>query len=607
MKYIPRYQWGGVYTPSQMASPDTTAIAPQKTSAAAAAKKPDTPFKDKIFSLLDKNMLNSDRAALFKKYESLLNTIAVDGMDADPSRAIAFINEAGRYINHFEHQKKAEDEMKAQGSYRDIALSDDGKMFVQDKETHEIGLVDLNEYSEDRSRYNVLRNSDVSSLRSEYISDNEAMTASIQRGISIANISEKLRDTTLKLAKDAQEFGVTNEQGKALAGVAQGLAEGDYMKYKQSGNRKDYNTYLSFMWQNALNQNERDLLLATSVANGNAPTNIEAALAPIIQSYNLFTGAEVSAVPHGKDGSEGLSGGAGGVTELNYVTRFATNDGPAPTSTYLGRVGQKSISGVTVYDYGQAYKDVDGTQPMNQYVRADQFLNEAAGVTQLKTQFQSGKKAVFGSQELSDQQLAGLMVDTSDVQRTSLPVTASGDPDIATLEKMDDARARIKKGESAAMVLEDYFPGANATYDMRTGAIIIPGLKQRDFAVVKATANMNYMARKSGIQEDDPELTPVGRLDPTIQNAFDMVMAGDKKSGVAATDSRGAMGLKPGISKSYQGNLYIPIDRNKVPLHTPEFASKGALTNNTASYMANEAAHNAQEEFTTGARRTNFK
>ena len=219
MKAIPKLQQGGFaglfanYTPIQGAQ--TRASQPQQRASAPSSRGGgnDGKLTEKdLFTLMkDVEGLPNDMAALVKNlYE--MYTVQVATGDTQNLAAVYLQNLMqlkNNVFNKNEYQK-AYDQVKAQGGLNEYAITTNGKLVVQDRETKKLHYMSADELKDSTNdNLQILTNSNLLSLRANgpsLVNDNSILQI-VENGIGMDQIAKMVRERLQSMGTDETEYG----------------------------------------------------------------------------------------------------------------------------------------------------------------------------------------------------------------------------------------------------------------------------------------------------------------------------------------------------------------------------------------------------------------
>ena len=216
MKAIPKLQQGGFaglfanYTPLQGAQP--RAQQPQQKVSAPSSKGNDGKLTEKdLFELIkDVKGLPNDMAALVKNlYE--MYTVQIATGDTQNLAAVYLQNLLQLKNNVFnqEEYEKAYKQVKEQGGLNEYAITTNGKLVVQDRETKQLKYMSAEELRDSTNdNLQILTNSNLLSLRANspnLVNDNSVLQI-VENGIGMEQIAKMVQERLQSLKTDEIQY-----------------------------------------------------------------------------------------------------------------------------------------------------------------------------------------------------------------------------------------------------------------------------------------------------------------------------------------------------------------------------------------------------------------
>lgn len=233
MKAIPKLQQGGLaglfanYTPIMGTQP--RAQQPQQKASAPSSRGGgnDGKLTEKdLFELMkDVKGLPNDMAALVKNLYKMY-TVQVMSGDTQNLAAVYLQNLMQLKNNVFnqEEYKKAYEQVKEQGGLNEYAITTNGKLVVQDRETKQLHFMSADEIKDSTNdNLQILTNSDLLSLRansSSLVNDNSVLQI-VENGIGMEQIAKMVQEKLQSLGTDETQYGgqTVRLNGQLVAGA----------------------------------------------------------------------------------------------------------------------------------------------------------------------------------------------------------------------------------------------------------------------------------------------------------------------------------------------------------------------------------------------------
>jgi hypothetical protein len=195
---IKRYQTGGiVYTPFIKEQSDQQNINKNNSSNKSSSSDSDEVQKA-IIKLLEESGLPNDVDYFLKQTNVLLSdNINYDGSTSYSMSDLIKLHSLANKIKHNNNSyAAAKDRMEAENSGSEVAITNTGKLYVQD-ENGELKTISVNSYYDNSDKYTILTQTDLMNFR-EYSPDlayNSTILNDLNSAIGMGTIVSKLTDT----------------------------------------------------------------------------------------------------------------------------------------------------------------------------------------------------------------------------------------------------------------------------------------------------------------------------------------------------------------------------------------------------------------------------
>lgn len=253
MKAIPKLQQGGFAglfanytplqgTPTKASQPQTRASAPSSGGGGNDGKLTE---KDLFNLMKDVKGLPNDMAALVKNLYEMYTVSVVTG-DTQNLAAIYLQNLMQLKTNVYNQKQydNAYEQVKAQGGLNEYAVTTNGKLVVQDKETKELKFMSMDEIKDSvDNNFSILTNSQLLYLRahSPSLTNDNTILQTVENGIGMEQVAKMVQERLTALGTDeVEQKGSVTANYPAVAGAeilaslaAQGQ-EGGWTELKSS-------------------------------------------------------------------------------------------------------------------------------------------------------------------------------------------------------------------------------------------------------------------------------------------------------------------------------------------------------------------------------------
>lgn len=455
------YQSGGVvsYTP----------FIPNSGTASTTSSSKSTDKQDKITGTLQKeiidvlkeNGIQSDvdtflsTANAFLNKSQHLSTMSLFGGSSDDysmTDLIQVLSMANRVKQNKAQYDVASDRLKTQDAWNEVAVSNDGKIYVYSEEG--LRTVSADEYHKNRDKYQALTNSQVLGLREQ--DSNLAFNSNVLRDMSgalgLKTITTQLMDTVSKFGTMSRtEY--TKNTGDAISqsawdGMQILLGEGPqgYYKATTKSEKENVQSALRYLWSSLGTDGQARLRAETAVSGGDPNRNQYDLLLQTIEHHTDFEQSvdfDKTATEYDPDGDGKGSNSGDALTEGTLAMEVARGN-LTETTAYMSpvaqRVSDKAMMAFKAWNAGQL-QDKQGD-----ILHANNLQDLIPKITQAKSADTS--TVVFGNQLLTNEQIAGVVWDGNSLAtRVALPrkfVNGKQVPDFDLMMQLNELNGWIK-------------------------------------------------------------------------------------------------------------------------------------------------------------------
>lgn len=472
---IPKLQQGGAAPPFVSWSPiPTTPVAPSTEDTTGSSKSSgqndDGLLSKEMVKLLMEQGLPSDVEAFTKSMNQLYNdpTFRMSG-SIDPSLLSSQYLGIISNINKIKYNKELYDSnikrLTENGGLSDVAISNVGRMVVQNMETGELSQVSPDEYYSNQGLYKAVTNGDLAHLRA--INPNLAFNSDIfnvlNNGIGQEDIQKYINLVISDLGKSISSSSeyVSSRGEKLMNGMNQLIdnprvraaitSDGVYkISREEESNVEQATAALDYLYS-TLPENAKNYIRAKAAINGLDPNEgsrqvLTSLIKSKIDSKNSFKVDYESTLS--KDKSEGDGKSTIDVTQDREIW-----DGfNSPDNT---RLYQINTGGTYTFQTPAivlpALKTYDGTKTVGQS-RMDKVIEDSTLSTGYKNSMW------FGNKKVDPMDLDRIGFQGGEVVGAYLPVKTLPDgstkPDLEALKGIEDAEKEIKRSGGRAVVPE---------------------------------------------------------------------------------------------------------------------------------------------------------
>lgn len=222
-----RMQYGGqapfmVYTPLALGGGDGTQAASASTKSS--SKKQDTPYdvvKDLFKDIVGKG-LPADVNQVYKSMSSLLRSLQVSGEEIDSDDLASLYLRQMKAINELQFSQnlfnKATENVNKNDGLNEFAVSQDGRLVVQDQESGKTTLMSVEDYKQNAGKYAALTNDQVLHMRAYGKPFDNEILQIVNNGVGIRKVAEYIRNNVGNLGTtEFEQDGYTKKQAQSLS------------------------------------------------------------------------------------------------------------------------------------------------------------------------------------------------------------------------------------------------------------------------------------------------------------------------------------------------------------------------------------------------------
>ena len=559
---IKKYQYGATYTPISRAPLEQPTVAAPTGSK---DTKQNIDIDQEIVKALEENGIPVDTDYFLTQAASFLTTsknIFSSGSNNTMSQLIRIKSLANRLRSSKNLYDKALARVDSEDTGSDVAITSTGQLYVYDEEG-EVKRVTPSEYQKNRDKYYALTNSELLNLRAQNpdLKLNESVLHDISNSVGMKTIMEQVIGTikdfgTVKSGGYTQKINGRVQQGlEALMSLGpDGLYE---ISQENSKAMQDIDYAVEYLYRN-LNNNSKNVLAATTAAEGLAPTrdNVLSILkSAIFEHTGVSTDVKVVKDPNAKGSGSGSDGNGSPVVDTwgDYLTK----GGGLPIKyDFVMPGGNISFSAPTkVYNTVPVAGKSDGSSLNGITLGTETFQNlQAHGVAD------ASRKAYFGDIPITSMAASGrdLLVDNSTGGREMwLPINQSGELDFSMWQQMTEIEAEIvRKRVTDPAQKKEIWENNGFQYDEKLGIGVPPNETLGRYWVQNAYSSTKAETFNDSDLKNSMFLEKVGNdvLTPLI-SSYNMSPDNKGKTKIDLEHGWWGTGVK--------GMLFIPLHDNQ--------------------------------------------
>lgn len=463
---IQKYQYGASYTPISREVMGQSQGEPA--TSPSSEKKDDKLIEQEIIKVLGENGIPTDVDYFLSQAQSFLqdSTNIFSGKKTNTmSQLIRLRSLANRLQHNNALYKNATDRIKVENTGSDVAISNDGNLYVYDGES--VKKVTPTDYSKNPEEYQVLTNAELIHLRERdpNLKFDESILHDLSNSIGMKTIMDQVIGTIKKFGTTSQKGYPIKAGGQVQRGLEALMGLGPDGLYEIEGSdskaAQDINAAIIYLYKN-LNNNAKHVLCATTAAEGLNPESMEDVTS--ILKAALFehtdTSRKVGYVkdPLGKGSKSGSGEGSGPGDKEGYGQSLISGFGASRTRRVRTRDG---IADFTVEVKHNPLRDKDN-EIVTGIATLDEVFNDLAknGVAMDRDKLYFGgmynakgtNGSVVGDSQdtlyIDPNKAREVLVDASDgVETIDVPVDYNGKPDFGAINRYQMAVDEISKNK----------------------------------------------------------------------------------------------------------------------------------------------------------------
>lgn len=562
---IQKYQYGASYTPISREVMGQSQGEPA--TSPSSEKKDDKLIEQEIIKVLGENGIPTDVDYFLSQAQSFLqdSTNIFSGKKTNTmSQLIRLRSLANRLQHNNALYKNATDRIKVENTGSDVAISNDGNLYVYDGES--VKKVTPTDYSKNPEEYQVLTNAELIHLRERdpELKFDESILHDLSNSIGMKSIMEQIIGTIKKFGTITQKRYTVKAGGQVQRGLEALMSLGPDGLYEietsDSKAAQDINSAIIYLYKN-LNTNAKNVLRATTAAEGLNPSDVNDITRILKEALfkHTDTSIKVNAIKVNaiKDPTKGSGSGSGDSTgsQIKEVWGdFVTKDGGSYRNTNIVMPGGNVSFNVPA----KHYNFIEGKEntAIDNVTLGDESFNNLISKGLIDTR----RTSYIGDLPIDNMAFAGkdIIVDnTRGGTVMYLPIKQDGELDLSMMKQMSEIqdqiiKSRITNTEAKKKIWEDNGFTYNEALDVGVPVNETLGRYWTQVAYTSTAAN----SFKNKDLKSSSMLSPVD--DSVIENlgsAYNLNPNNKNKSKVDLTAGW--------FGKSYQGMLFIPMQDNQ--------------------------------------------
>lgn len=558
---IQKYQYGASYTPiSREVMGQSQAKQPATSSSS--EKKDDKLIEQEIIKVLGENGIPTDVDYFLSQAQSFLqdSTNIFSGKKTNTmSQLIRLRSLANRLQHNNALYKNATDRIKVENTGSDVAISNDGNLYVYDGES--VKKVTPTDYSKNPEEYQVLTNAELIHLRERdpNLKFDESILHDLSNSIGMKSIMEQVIGVIKKFGTSTQKGYTVKAGGQVQRGLEALMSLGPNGLYEietsDSKAAQDINSAIVYLYKN-LNTNAKNVLRATTAAEGLNPSDVNDVTRILKEALfeHTNTSIKVNVIKDPTKGSGSGSGNSAGSQIKEVWGDFVTKDGGSYRNTNIVMPGGNVSFNVPA----KHYNFIEGKEntAIDNVTLGDESFNNLISKGLIDTR----RTSYIGDLPIDNMAFAGkdIIVDnTRGGTVMYLPIKQDGELDLSMMKQMSEIqdqiiKSRITNAEAKKKIWEDNGFTYNEALDVGVPINETLGRYWTQVAYTSTAAN----SFKNKDLKYSSMLSPVD--DSVIENlgsAYNLNPINKNKSKVDLTAGW--------FGKSYQGMLFIPMQDNQ--------------------------------------------
>lgn len=552
-----------------------------KNSSSASSKSEKVGLKDLLNLAKELKGLPIDSDVVTKQIYSIYNNMDLyaDG-ELDTSQLVSAYLQTLRSVRQAQFNQEQYNEAKKQAHAKDglgeIAVDKYGNVFVQDKETGNMGRMSIEEYKQlDKNKYEILTNSNLLYYRAnspEFAFKNDILSI-VENGIGISEITKHLLQVASNLGTNSiRDARYQTPQSEEISEGLKVLQEAENKNIKLdelSSDQKAQAEYaLKYLWA-ALPENEKTILKYKSDGTEKGATDLIQTL--IFSRTSQKDSANESASGKGGRNSSG-SGSSTGNDEgdksdkVNFFTNLQNQEGGTDGVFMLNSGTQYSMT-VNGAVYGNL-KDNDWN-PIGNTSMANVLNKGLSGIVQ------SMHGISFGDKVLKPEDLNDIMYDNGGAMVVDLPskiVNGTKVVDLDIVNQYNEARKlydQQRNGEDNPELLGKILSDKGLDELLDDNGLPDKNRFCRFLIVSGYAVDKDDKFSKKSNGEENKFIEEIDNPDDSLIGLIQTSLSPDGKSNYEIDTHSWA---NPGdwfnnYDHIYKGNLYIPLSENEIASH----------------------------------------
>ena len=557
---IQKYQYGASYTPISREVMGQSQGEPA--TSPSSEKKDDKLIEQEIIKVLGENGIPTDVDYFLSQAQSFLqdSTNIFSGKKTNTmSQLIRLRSLANRLQHNNALYKNATDRIKVENTGSDVAISNDGNLYVYDGES--VKKVTPTDYSKNPEEYQVLTNAELIHLRERdpELKFDESILHDLSNSIGMKSIMEQIIGAIKKFGTSTQKGYTVKAGGQVQRGLEALMSldpDGLYeIETSDSKAAQDINSAIIYLYKN-LNTNAKNVLRATTAAEGLNPSDVNDVTRILKEALfeHTDTSIKVNAIKDPTKGSGSGSGDSAGSQIKEVWGDFVTKDGGSYRNTNIVMPGGNVSFNVPA----KHYNFIEGKEntAIDNVTLGDESFNNLISKGLIDTR----RTSYIGDLPIDNMAFAGkdIIVDnTRGGTVMYLPIKQDGELDLSMMKQMSEIqdqiiKSRITNTEAKKKIWEDNGFTYNEALDVGVPVNETLGRYWTQVAYTSTAAN----SFKNKDLKSSSMLSPVD--DSVIENlgsAYNLNPNNKNKSKVDLTAGW--------FGKSYQGMLFIPMQDNQ--------------------------------------------
>ena len=557
---IQKYQYGASYTPISREVMGQSQGEPA--TSPSSEKKDDKLIEQEIIKVLEENGIPTDVDYFLSQAQSFLqdSTNIFSGKKTNTmSQIIRLKSLANRLQHNNTLYKNATERIKVENTGSDVAISNDGNLYVYDGES--VKKVTPTDYSKNPEEYQVLTNTELIHLRERdpNLKFDESILHDLSNSIGMKSIMKQVTEVIKKFGTSTQKGYIVKAGGQVQRGLEalMSLGPDGFYEIETSDSKavQDINSAIVYLYKN-LNTNAKNVLRATTAAEGLNPSDMNDVTRILKEALfeHTNTSIKVNAIKDPTKGSGSGSGNSAGSQIKEVWGDFVTKDGGSYRNTNIVMPGGNVSFNVPA----KHYNFIEGKEntAIDNVTLGDESFNNLISKGFIDTR----RTSYIGDLPIDNMAFAGkdIIVDNTHGGTVMyLPIKQDGELDLSMMKQMSEIQDQIIKSgitnvEAKKKIWEDNGFTYNEALDVGVPINETLGRYWTQVAYTSTAAN----SFKNKDLKYSSMLSPVD--DSVIENlgsAYNLNPNNKNKSKVDLTAGW--------FGKSYQGMLFIPMQDNQ--------------------------------------------